>query len=99
MIGTDDGDLVEQARGGSRPAFEALVRRYQKAIYFLCLRYVRDHDVAADVTQRTFIRAIEGLPELRDTGVFREWLFRIGVNLALNTVTPSRSCATCSATR
>jgi RNA polymerase sigma-70 factor (ECF subfamily) len=79
-----DRELVHLARGGSREAFEALVRRYQKAIYFLCLRYVRDHDLAADVTQRTFIRAIENLAELRDPELFRGWLFRIGVNLALN---------------
>jgi RNA polymerase sigma-70 factor (ECF subfamily) len=79
-----DGELVHRARGGSRPAFEALVRRYQKPIYFLCLRYVRDQDLACDVVQRTFIRAIESLDELRDPDFFRGWLFRIGVNLALN---------------
>jgi RNA polymerase sigma-70 factor (ECF subfamily) len=81
-----DRELVGLARGGSRPAFETLVRRYQKAIYFLCLRYVKDHDQAADVTQRTFIRAIESLPELRDPEFFRGWLCRIGVNLALNSL-------------
>jgi RNA polymerase sigma-70 factor (ECF subfamily) len=75
---------VVGACNGSRAAFEALVRRYQKPIYFLCLRYVRDQDVACDMVQRTFIRAIENLGELRDPDFFRGWLFRIGMNLALN---------------
>jgi RNA polymerase sigma-70 factor (ECF subfamily) len=82
--GIADRELVQRARGGSRAAFEDLVRRYQKPIYFLCLRYVRDQDVALDVVQRTFIRAIESLAELRDPDFFRGWLFRIGMNLALN---------------
>ncbi len=79
-----DEALVLQARGGSHPAFETLVRRHQKPLYFLCLRYVRDHDTAADLTQRAFIRVMEKLHELREAQIFRSWLFRIGVNLALN---------------
>jgi RNA polymerase sigma-70 factor, ECF subfamily len=80
----NDANLVRRAREGERPAFEALVRRYQKALYFLCLRYVHDHDAAADLTQRAFIRALEKMDELREASIFRSWLFRIGVNLALN---------------
>jgi RNA polymerase sigma-70 factor (ECF subfamily) len=79
-----DSDLVASARGGSRKAFELLVRRYQKPLYFLCLRYVHDHDAASDLTQRAFIRALEKMDELRDARIFRSWLFRIGANLALN---------------
>lgn len=80
----DDAILVERARAGSRPAFEALVRRHQKPLYFLCLRYVRDHDAASDLAQRTFIKALEKMDELRDAQIFRSWLYRIGANLALN---------------
>jgi RNA polymerase sigma-70 factor, ECF subfamily len=79
-----DEELVEQAKAGVRSAFEALVRRYQKQLYFLCFRYVRDHDSAADLTQRTFIRVLEKLNDLREVSIFRSWLYRIGVNLALN---------------
>jgi len=79
-----DADLVERARAGSRPSFEALVRRYQKPLYFLCLRYVRDHDAASDLAQRTLIKALEKMDELRDPGIFKSWLYRIGANLALN---------------
>jgi RNA polymerase sigma-70 factor, ECF subfamily len=79
-----DEALVREARGGSRPAFEALVRRYQKPLYLLCFRYVRDHDIAADLAQRTFIRVMEKLTDLREDHTFRSWLFRIGANLSLN---------------
>jgi RNA polymerase sigma-70 factor (ECF subfamily) len=79
-----DADLVTRARGGDRPAFESLVRRYQKPLYFFCLRYVHDHDAASDLAQRTFIKALEKMDELRDARIFRSWLYRIGGNLALN---------------
>jgi RNA polymerase sigma-70 factor, ECF subfamily len=79
-----DEDLVRHAREGSRTAFEALVRRYQKPLYLLCFRYVRDHDVAADLAQRSFIRVMEKLDDLREDHTFRSWLFRIGANLSLN---------------
>src|SRR3954452_13164631 len=75
---------VERARAGSRKDFEVLVRTYQKSLYFLCYRFVRDHDAAADLAQLTFIRAIESFQELRDPGFFQGWLFRIGMNLSLN---------------
>ena len=87
MAATDeptDAELVERARAGNRPAFESLVRRYQKPLYFFCLRYVHDHDAASDLAQRTFIKAMEKMDELRDARIFRSWLYRIGGNLALN---------------
>jgi RNA polymerase sigma-70 factor, ECF subfamily len=81
---TPDEVLVTQARNGSRPAFEALVRRYQEPLYFLCYRYVRDHDTAAELAQRAFIRAMDSIRDLRQAEIFRSWLFKIAVNLALN---------------
>jgi RNA polymerase sigma-70 factor (ECF subfamily) len=86
MTQADPGEeaLVREARAGSRTAFEALVRRYQKPVYLLCFRYVRDRDIAADLAQRTIIRVMEKLSDLREDNTFRSWLFRIGANLSLN---------------
>ena len=60
------------------------MRRHQRALFALCLRYVRDADEAADLVQRSFVRAMGKLAELRDAGVFRSWILRIGAHLALN---------------
>ena len=93
---TADRDLVHGTRFGSRADFETLVRRYQKPLYVLCYRYVRDHDTAADLAQRAFIRAIESIGELRDPDFFRGWLFKIGVNLALNHLRERARFVACS---
>jgi RNA polymerase sigma-70 factor (ECF subfamily) len=79
-----DEELVVNAKAGSRAAFEALVRRYQEPVYFLCYRYVRDHDTAAELSQRAFVRAMDSIRDLRQAEIFRSWLFKIAVNLALN---------------
>ena len=82
--GPGDEELVVSAKAGSRGAFEALVRRYQEPVYFLCYRYVRDHDTAAELAQRAFVRAMDSIRDLRQAEIFRSWLFKIAVNLALN---------------
>ena len=81
---TPDEELVKRAQGGDRAALDRLVRRHQRALFALCLRYVRDADEAADLVQRSFVRAMGKLAELRDAGVFRSWILRIGAHLALN---------------
>jgi RNA polymerase sigma-70 factor (ECF subfamily) len=81
---TPDEVLVKRAQGGDRVALDRLVRRHQRALFALCLRYVRDADEAADLVQRSFVRVMGKLAELRDPGVFRSWLLRIGAHLALN---------------
>lgn len=81
---TPDEALVKRAQVGDRAALDLLVRRHQRALFALCLRYVRDTDEAADLVQRSFVRAMGKLAELRDAGVFRSWILRIGAHLALN---------------
>ena len=81
---TPDDALVNRAQGGDRAALGLLVRRHQRALFALCLRYVGDADEAADLCQRSFVRAMGKLGDLRDAGVFRSWVLRIGAHLALN---------------
>jgi RNA polymerase sigma-70 factor (ECF subfamily) len=80
----EDSQLVERFRQGERAAFEQLVRKYQKPIYFFVLRHVPDSDEAQELTQRAFIKAFGGLAGFRGQAAFRSWLYRIAVNLALN---------------
>ncbi len=79
-----DEALVARAQRGDRAALGQLVRRHQRALFALCLRYVRDADEAADLVQRAFVRAMTKLGELREAGSFRSWILRIGAHLSLN---------------
>lgn len=80
----EDEALVARFRAGEARAFDELVRKYQRPIYALALRYVKDADDAKDVAQRAFVRAYQGIGGFRGGAGFRSWLYRIAVNLAKN---------------
>jgi len=82
----DDHELVARFRTGDRAAFDALVRRYQRPIYWLALRYVGNDADAKDVAQRALVQAFVKLGQLRDAGSFRSWVYRMAANLSLNVV-------------
>ena len=83
---TTDPDrlLVEQFHAGERAAFDQLVRRHQKGMWRLVLRYVRRDADAQDVTQLAFVRAFKGLGSFRGSASVRSWLYRIAINCALS---------------
>jgi RNA polymerase sigma-70 factor (ECF subfamily) len=80
-----DEELLEAFRGGDVKAFEALVRRYERAVVGIARRFAADQDDAEDLAQRAFINAAERASGWRG-GSFKSWLFRIVVNLAKNYV-------------
>ena len=82
----DDQELVARFRAGDGAAFDALVRRYQRPIYWLALRYVGNDADAKDVAQRALVQAFVKLKQLREGGSFRAWVYRTAANLALNLV-------------
>ena len=83
-MGGEDHALVEQALAGDEEAFEDLVRRYEKPIYYLALRSVREEQAAADLAQTTFLKAFQGLHGFRGQASFKTWLYRIAINLCKN---------------
>ena len=84
-------ELAARARSGEAEAFEALYRSHQAGIYTFILSQVRERELAADLTQETFVRAWQSLPRLRKAGAFRGWLHRIAANLVRDEVKSGRA--------
>jgi RNA polymerase sigma-70 factor (ECF subfamily) len=82
----EEADLLARARGGSLPAFEEIVKRYQRRVYGVALRIVRRHEVADDVAQEAFMRAHQALSTFDLERPFGPWIARIAANLAINHV-------------
>ena len=80
----DDAVLVERARGGDEAAFAELYERYFDRVYDFLARMVRDQSEAADLTQDTFLKAMNSLASLSKGASFKSWLFTIARNTALN---------------
>lgn len=79
-----DAELVQRAQRGVPAAFAELVSRYQDRVFNTCYRMCHNHADAADLTQSTFLKALEALPGFRGRSSFFTWLFRIAVNLTLS---------------
>ncbi|MFV0278862.1 MAG: RNA polymerase sigma factor [Parahaliea sp.] len=92
-----DGHLVQRGREGDRQALGELVDKYHGAIYRLAYRMLGSSEDAADVTQTTFLRAFESLHTYRSEHRFFSWLYRIGVNEAIDYRRQRRSgeCGEC----
>jgi len=83
MLTLSDAELVRQAKAGDLSAFEELVNRYERRIWTLAKRMVRHQEDAEDVTQETFLTALEHLDELRDEERFGAWLVQIATRHAI----------------
>jgi RNA polymerase sigma-70 factor, ECF subfamily len=84
-VGADpDAELADRFRAGEREAFDQLVRRHQKGVWYLVRRYVKHDADASDVTQQAFVRAFKGLAAFRGAATVRSWLYRISINCALS---------------
>jgi RNA polymerase sigma-70 factor (ECF subfamily) len=77
-------ELHERFARGEMDAFEALFRAHQADVYRWCLRIVRDHAAAEDVTMDAFHRAWRSHAHFDPGGNFSGWMRRIATNLALD---------------
>lgn len=93
LIEISDLEVVNQVRSGDRKAFSLLVRRHQKSLLRLSIRFVKDVDTAEDVVQESFIKAYERLASFEARASFKSWLFQIAVNTAKNKLRDRRQGA------
>ena len=79
-----ESDLIDQAKAGDRGAYGELVTRYYENVVGLVYRLCGDGQIAQDATQEAFIRAWLKLASYQPRGPFRNWVYRIAVNTALD---------------
>ncbi len=91
-----DQELVRRAKAGDLDAFEALTTRHEQRVYSLALRMLRQEQDAEDVTQQTFLSALEHLKNFRGEASFSTWLLRIAAHAALKVVRKKKGLSTVS---
>lgn len=81
-----DEQLVKNYANGDSDAFDTLLARYQQKIYSYILFLVHDDEVADDLFQETFMKAIVTIRQGRyvESGRFSAWLTRIAHNLVID---------------
>ena len=72
--------LVLQAGQGDRAAFGELYEETGRSVYFNCLKLLGNAQQAEDITQDTFMKALEKLDSLKEPENFSAWVNRIAIN-------------------
>jgi RNA polymerase sigma-70 factor (ECF subfamily) len=91
-----DRELVQRAKQGDLDAFEELANRYERKIYTLARRITQNEHDAEDVTQQTFLSALEHLKDFREEASFATWLDRIATHAALKILRKRKGLETVS---
>ena len=76
----DDRALAAQAAQGREGAFRELLSRYERPVFSLVYRMVRDRTLAEDLAQEAFIRAFHAIGSYDSTYKFSSWIFKIANN-------------------
>jgi len=80
----EDIQLVAKARSGDERAYRTLLQKYERAVFSICLRMVRNRDEASDLAQESFIKVFHSLDRYNPQYAFSSWLFKITSNLCID---------------
>ena len=79
-----DAELVASTLRGSQEAFRDLVLRFERPVYALILRMVRDAETAEDLAQEVFVKAYRHLASYDPRRKFASWLFKVAHNTTID---------------
>jgi RNA polymerase sigma-70 factor (ECF subfamily) len=79
-----DQQVIECALEGRESAFRELIGRYERPVFSLIYRLVRDREKAEDLSQDTFIKVLNALDRYDPSYKFSSWIFKIAHNTALD---------------
>jgi RNA polymerase sigma-70 factor (ECF subfamily) len=79
-----DQEIVALARDGREAAYRELIHRYERPVFSLIYRMVRDRALAEDLAQDTFVKVLNALESYRPEYKFSSWIFKIANNVAID---------------
>jgi RNA polymerase sigma-70 factor (ECF subfamily) len=79
-----DQEVVALAKEGSEEAYRELIRRYERPVFSLIFRMVRNRELAEDLSQETFIKVLNAVQTYRPEFKFSSWVFKIANNAAID---------------
>src|SRR5579864_9496703 len=84
LLNLPDADVVALAQQGRDSAFRELIRRYERPVFSLIYRMVRDRELAEDLSQDAFIKVLNNVDRYRPEFKLSSWLFKIANNVAID---------------
>ncbi len=86
MVKEHDRELIVRATKGDEAAFRTLLSKYERAVFNICLRMVRNREQAEDLAQDAFMKVFSMLERYNPSYAFSSWLFKITSNLCIDSI-------------
>lgn len=83
--------LLKRFIAGEAQAFDSLVKKYWSQVYFVCLKYLKKPECAADAAQEAFVAVFSSLETFDFSRSFKPWLLKIAINKAIRLQRNNRS--------
>ncbi|WP_029281340.1 RNA polymerase sigma factor [Pedobacter sp. R20-19] len=77
MAVQDDQNLISEILRGNRELFGVLIKKYQKLVFTVAYRIIKDEDESKDVSQDVFIKAFQNLKKFNGDAKFSTWISTI----------------------
>ncbi|TFF40201.1 RNA polymerase sigma factor [Mucilaginibacter psychrotolerans] len=78
-----DIELIEQTLAGNQSAYADLVKRHQRFVFTLALRFTKGREDAEEVAQDCFVKAYRSLGSFQQQSKFSTWLYSIVYTTAM----------------
>jgi RNA polymerase sigma-70 factor (ECF subfamily) len=82
----NETNLIERVCSGDIYAFQEIVERYKKKVYYIAYDIVGDFPEAEDISQEVFIKMYRALNRFRKDAKMSSWLFQIAVNTSIDSL-------------
>lgn len=84
LASLSDQAVVALAQEGREPAYRELLARYERPVFTLIFRMVRDRELAEDLSQETFVKVLNNIDRYSTDFKFSSWLFKIANNVTID---------------
>jgi len=88
---SEDKQIIDSFLDGNKSAFNIIVLKYQKRVYWTIRRMVVDHDDADDITQEVFVKLYGSLKDFRGESALFTYLYKIAINYSLNHIKKNKN--------
>ena len=82
--------LMARYQGGDETAFQLLLTRLERPLFFFILRLISREEVARELVQETFLRVIKHAHRYQPTAMVTTWTYTIAKNLCIDTLRKQR---------
>lgn len=79
-------DIIQKVKQGNIHAFNEVILTFEKQVYNLAFRIIKNREDAEEVAQDSFVKAYKRIKSFKGNSKFSTWLYRITYNNSLNKI-------------